>query len=84
MPPRNESAAKRAVWNKDAQRIQDESLAAFLSNRNLEIPNGLKRTTGDGTDEQERNLRQRGIEQDALAVDDGTVSDIFYLITVTG
>ena len=83
MPPRNESAAKRAVRNKDAQRIQDESLAAFLSNRNREIPNGLKRT-GDGTDEQERNLRQRGIEQDALAVDDGTVSDLFYLITVTG
>jgi hypothetical protein len=75
MPPRNESAlaAKRALRNKDAQRTQDESLASFLVNRNREFPNGLK-CPGDGTDEQERNVRQRtrSIEQDA--VDGGSVT----------
>jgi hypothetical protein len=65
MPPRNESAAKRALRNKDAQRTQDESLVAFLANRNREIPNGLKRS-GDGADGQERNVRRRGIEQEEV------------------
>lgn len=59
MPPHNETAAKRALRNKDAQRTQDESLAVFLTNRNRAIPSGLKRS-GDGTDgRQERNVRRR-------------------------
>jgi hypothetical protein len=73
MLPRNESEAKRALRNKDAQRTQDESLALFLTNRNRAIPNGLKRS-GDGTDErQERNVRRRGIAQDIIG--GGSVSD---------
>ena len=75
MPPHNESAPKHALQNKDMQRTQDESLAAFLANHNREIPNGLKRS-GDGTDGQERKVRQRGtIEQDAVG--GGSVSGLF-------
>ena len=68
MPPHNETAAKRALRNKDAQRTQDESLAVFLTNRNRAIPSGLKRS-GDGTDgRQERNVRRRdsNIAQDTI------------------
>jgi hypothetical protein len=84
MPPRNESAAKRALRKKDAQRTQDESLAAFLANRNREIPNGLKRSGDsngpDGTESMNgegRNVRQRSIEQDAVG--GGSVSCLFSL-----
>jgi hypothetical protein len=65
MPPRKESAAKRALRNRDAQRTQDDSLADFLANRNVPIPNGLKRIADDA-DGQGRNVRRRGIEQDTI------------------
>ena len=77
MPPRNESAAKRALQNKNVQRTQDEFLAAFLANRNRETPNSLKHSS-DGADGQETNVRRRGEVRSTAT--DFQVSAMLWLI----
>jgi hypothetical protein len=62
--PRNDNfAAQRALCNQRLQKVQDESLAAFLFNRNRTVPPGpgLK-LRGDVADRQERDVRQRRMQ----------------------
>lgn len=60
MAPRHQSAAQRATHNREVQRAQDESLAAFLASRNQTAPPALRRQHPEsGLDRDERHVRQR-------------------------
>lgn len=73
MPPRGHtSAAQRANINRELQRTQDESLAAFLTSRNQNVPPALRRQNAEAElevlDGDERRVRQRRNETD-LGID---------------
>ncbi|KAF5379709.1 hypothetical protein D9615_005670 [Tricholomella constricta] len=76
MQPRNLSTAKRARYNQELQQAQDDSLAAFLADRNLPVPPALLGTRSgfDGHDGHVRQRREkRGRNMDTMnATNEGT------------